>query len=196
MSTALKRPSYADIEALPEWLTGEILAGELIVSPRPGKPHLRTATRLGGRLTGPFDEGEDDGPGGWHLFDEPELHLATDPDFPVVIPDLAGWRHETLPVIDDDEAAFSVRPDWVCEILSPRTAVSDRVHKLPFYGRAGVSHAWLIDPVLRTLEVYANRDGLWLSIHAWQGQAIVRAEPFDAIELPLAALWLPPRKSA
>ena len=156
---APKRPSYAEIEALPEWLRGEILAGDLVVSPRPAKPHLRAATSLCARIFRPFDDGEDDGPGGWHLSAEPDLHLDTDPDFPVVISDLAGWRHETLPVVEDGEAAFSVRPDWICEILSPSTAVHDRVHKLPFYGRAGVSHAWLIDPVLRTLEVYANRDG-------------------------------------
>ena len=147
---ALKRPSYAEIEALPEWLRGENLAGGLVVvSPRPAKPHLRAATRLCARIFRPFE---------------------------------------------DDEAAFSVRPDWICELLSPSTAVHDRVHKLPFSGRAGVSHAWLIDPVLRTLEVYANRDGQWLLQNAWQGAVIVRADPFGAIELPLAALWLPPRK--
>jgi Uma2 family endonuclease len=194
MSTALKRPSYADIEALPEGLTGEILGGQLIVGPRPAKPHLRTATRLGSRL-GAFDDDEQDdgfdGPGGWHLFVEPELHLDVDPDFAVVVPDLAGWRHATLPVVDDGEAAFSVRPDWVCEILSPRTAVHDRVLKMPFYARAGVGHAWLIDPVLRTLEVYRNAGGQWLAVAAWEGDAAVRAEPFDAIELPLKALWLP-----
>jgi Uma2 family endonuclease len=191
MSSALKLPSYADIEALPEWQRGEILAGELVVSPRPAKPHLRTSTRLGGRLRG-FDD-EDDGPGGWHLFDEPELHLDADPEFPVVVPDLAGWRHATLPIVDDDEAAFHVRPDWVCEILSPRTAVHDRVLKMPFYARAGVGHAWLLDPVLRTLEVYRNVGGQWLAVAAWEGEAVVRAEPFDAIELPLKALWLPKR---
>ncbi|MCK6575537.1 Uma2 family endonuclease [Myxococcota bacterium] len=196
MSTALKLPSYADIEALPEGLTGEILGGQLIVSPRPAKPHLRTATALGGRLFRPFNDDDDDGPGGWHLFDEPELHLDTDPDFPVVVPDLAGWRHATLPVVDDDEAAFRVRPDWVCEILSPRTAVTDRVLKMPFYARAGVVHAWLIDPVLRTLEVYRNAGGQWLAVAAWEGEAVVRAEPFDAIELPLRSLWLPKRPVA
>ncbi len=196
MSTALKRPSYADIEALPVWLTGEILAGELVVSPRPAKPHLRASSRLGARLD-PFDtEGDDGGPGGWLILDEPELHLDVDPDFPVVIPDLAGWRTETLPETDDGEAAFSVRPDWICEILSPSTTVWDRVHKMPFYARAGVGHAWLLDPVLRTLEVYRNVEGHWLAVGAWSGDAAVRAEPFDALELPLKALWLTPRTGA
>ena len=104
MRMALKRPSYAEIEALPEWLRGENLAGGLVVvSPRPAKPHLRAATRLCARIFRPFE---------------------------------------------DDEAAFSVRPDWICELLSPSTAVHDRVHKLPFSGRAGVSHAWLSDRAL------------------------------------------------
>ena len=164
------------------------------MNPRPGKPHLRTASRLGTYLGGPFDFGTH-GPGGWHLLDEPEFHLDTDPDFPVVLPDLAGWRHGTLPSLDDDEAAFSVRPDWVCEILSPRTAAHDRADKMPFYARAGVSHAWLIDPVLRTLEVYSNESGRWVVVHVWQGDVNVRAVPFDAVELPLSVLWFPVRSA-
>ena len=196
MSTALKIPSYADIEALPEWLTGEILGGQLVVSPRPAKPHLRAATRLGYQLGGFDHDGDDGGPGGWHLFVEPELHLDADADFPVVVPDLAAWRHTTLPVVDDDEAAFSVRPDWVCEVLSPRTAVHDRVLKMPFYARAGVGHLWLADPVLRTLEVYRNVGAQWLAVGAWEGDAVVRAEPFEALELPLKSLWLPRRPVA
>jgi len=71
MRTALKLPSYADIEALLEGLTSEILAGQLIVSPRPAKPHLRTATRLGNRL-GAFDD--DDGA---EPFDAIELPLRS-----------------------------------------------------------------------------------------------------------------------
>ena len=53
-----KRPTYADIEALPPHLRGEILAGELVVGPRPAPPHARAAATCGntwcpgGGLTG------------------------------------------------------------------------------------------------------------------------------------------------
>ena len=48
---------------------------------------------------------------------------------------------------------MSPRSSVVCEVLSPATAALDRSQKLPLYARAGVAYAWLVDPVLRTLEV-------------------------------------------
>ncbi len=89
-------PTYADIEALPPHVVGEILAGELVVSPRPAPPHAIAASILGGFLVGPFGFGIG-GPGGWWIIDEPELSLGVDPRYDPVVPDLAGWRFETLP---------------------------------------------------------------------------------------------------
>jgi len=81
------------------------------------------------------------------------------------------------------------RIGWVCEVLSPSTAGLDRVRKLAVYAREQVEHAWLIDPIAHTLEVL-RRDGThWLIVGSHAGGEVVRAEPFDAIELDLAALW-------
>ncbi len=55
----------------------------------------------------------------------------------------------------------------------------------------GVSHAWLVDPVLETLEVFRLHEGHWLIVLTAEGEETVRAEPFDAIELELGALWIP-----
>jgi len=41
MPTAKRRATYADIEALPEHLVGEIIDGELFVSPRPNAEAVR-----------------------------------------------------------------------------------------------------------------------------------------------------------
>ncbi|RYZ09243.1 MAG: Uma2 family endonuclease [Myxococcales bacterium] len=88
------------------------------------------------------------GAGGWIILDEPEVHLAGD----ALVPDLAGWRRERLPQLPQ-VAAFELAPDWVCEVLSPSTAPLDRTRKLPIYARERVTHAWLVDPHLKTLEV-------------------------------------------
>ena len=119
---------------------------KLYATPRPSPRHARASSSLGVTLGGPFDHGRG-GPGGWYLLDEPELHLAAD----VVVPDLAGWRRERLPALPTD-AYIALAPKWVCEILSPSTASTDRVRKLRIYARERVSHAWLIDPLARTLE--------------------------------------------
>src|SRR6185503_6905320 len=67
-----KPASYADLEALPENVVGELVAGTLYASPRPAMPHTFAASQLGVELGGPFNQGRG-GPGGWILVDEPEL---------------------------------------------------------------------------------------------------------------------------
>ncbi len=115
-----KPASYADLEALPETVVGELIAGELYVSPRPAVLHAVASSRLGALLSSRFDIG-DAGPGGWFILDEPELHLGGD----AVVPDLAGWRRERLPALPRT-AAFTLAPDWVCEVLSPSTETLER----------------------------------------------------------------------
>ena len=94
-----------------------------------------------------------------------------------------------MPVITTEVPSYTLSPDWVCEVLSPGTAVTDRVRKLPIYAREKVNHVWLVDPLLRTLEVMRRQETAWLVLGTYQGDAKIRAEPFDAIELELGLLW-------
>ncbi len=181
---AKRSATYEDLLAVPEHLVAEIIQGTLITNPRPGATHTRAASSLGVELGGPFDRGKG-GPGGWILLDEPELHLHGGH---VLVPDLAGWRRERMPVLPN-AAAFELAPDWVCEVLSPSTAATDRTDKLPLYATESVGHVWLVDPITRTLEVLRLDGARWSLVGTWRDDARVRAEPFDAIELELAALW-------
>jgi len=95
MEPQRKPTLYEDLEGLPEGLTGEILNGQLHTQPRPAGPHAIAGSTLGGNLWGPFQNGVG-GPGGWWIIDEPEIHFAR--DLEVVLPDLAGWRLERMPV--------------------------------------------------------------------------------------------------
>jgi Uma2 family endonuclease len=180
-----RRPpaTYEDLLAVPDHLVGEILDGELHVTPRPSPRHASASSGLGGALHGPFDRGRG-GPGGWWILDEPELHLGQD----VEVPDLGGWRRGSLPQLPH-EAFFQLAPDWVCEVLSPATAAMDRTKKLSVYAREGVSHAWLVDPAARTLEVLRLESGRWTIVSTASGTDMVRAEPFEALELDLTLLW-------
>ena len=178
------RPArYADIEALPTGVVGQILNGVLHTHPRPASPHALASSALGEELGPPFKRGKG-GPGGWVILDEPELHLVED----VIVPDLAGWRRERMPEVPS-AAALTLAPDWVCEVLSPSTAKVDRAVKLPIYARRQVAHVWLVDPLEQTLEVL-RLDGESYRIAAVHAEnALVRAEPFEALELGLEALW-------
>lgn len=185
MNEAAKRLArYEDLFDLPENLVGEIILGQLHTHPRPAPRHARAYASLGGSLWGPFDKGSG-GPGGWWILDEPELHI----DGHILVPDLAGWRRERMPTLPET-AWFELTPDWVCEILSPGTARTDRVLKMPIYAAMGVPHLWLLDPDMRTLEVYAlQADGHWLLLTTLKDDDPVRQPPFDAIEFSLGGLW-------
>jgi Uma2 family endonuclease len=180
---AKRHATYEDLCAVPEHLVAEIINGTLVTHPRPAAPHALAASVLGAELSNPFHRGKG-GPGGWVILDEPELHLEGH----VLVPDLAGWRRQRMPEIPDT-AAFELVPDWICEILSPGTAATDRADKMPIYAVLGVPHLWLVDPLTRTLEIYRLETQRYSVLGTWRGDAVVRADPFDAIELELAALW-------
>jgi Uma2 family endonuclease len=181
---ARRRATYEDVLAAPPDKIAEIVDGVLELSPRPAKAHAIASSVLGEELGPPFRRGRG-GPGGWILVDEPELHLGAD----VLVPDLAGWRRERMPVVRTELPYFTLAPDWLCEVLSPSTSKLDRARKLPIYARAEVRHVWLVDPLARTLEVLRLESGRWSILGTHADDARVRAEPFDAIELELGALW-------
>lgn len=177
--------SYADLVALPPHVVGELVEGELHVSPRPAPRYAVAKTALGGELNGAFQRGRG-GPGGWWILFEPELHLGDD----VLVPDIAGWRRDRLPV-PPDEPSFTLAPDWICEVLSPGTSGFDRRLKMPLYAREGVKHAWIVDPQTKTLEVYRLEGTFWLQVGTYGPDEPVRAEPFEAVEIALGDLWIP-----
>ncbi|MBI5535412.1 MAG: Uma2 family endonuclease [Deltaproteobacteria bacterium] len=166
-------------------MVAELIDGELHLQPRPSIPHASAASRLFGILFDPFSRGRG-GPGGWTFLFQPELHFGVEPD--ILVPDLAGWRRERLPELPD--APFlTLAQDWVCEIVSPGTSAVDRGRKRRIYARESVGHLWLVDPLAKVVEIYRLHSGRWTEVATFEGNAVVRAEPFDAIELDLAILW-------
>jgi Uma2 family endonuclease len=179
------RATYADYAAVPQTERAEIIDGKLCVFPRPAPRQILVAVELIEQLVGPFHHARG-GPGGWWILPEPEIHFMQDEP---VLPDLAGWRRERIPTLPK-ENYFRLVPDWVCEVVRPSTEDHDRNQKMPLYARHGVTWAWLIDPIARTLEVYVlGADGRWELRSVYQDAARVRAVPFDAIEIDLSVLW-------
>ena len=52
-----------------------------------------------------------------------------------------------------------------------------------------MQHAWPLEPIQRTLEVFQLQGQQWRTVGTWEGDGKVRAVPFDAIELDLSILW-------
>jgi Uma2 family endonuclease len=188
---ARKRAMYEDLYLVPENMTGEIINGELIVTPRPSRKHVYTTSALDKKIGSPFQFGEGGGPGGWIILVEPEIGLGEH----TLVPDLGGWREERYPQ-EEPHNWISVPPNWICEVISPSTRRIDKMEKMPIYAQYGVPFCWLVDPVDKTLDVFRLKTGEWVVAGLYVGDARVRAEPFSDIEINLSDLWQESRISA
>lgn len=180
----LRPATRADLDALPPTWRGEVIDGALYAFPRPGAPHAHIQASVAADLTDPFHRGRG-GPGGWWILIEPGIQL---PRAPEIAPDLAGWQRTRLNRLPQS-GPIDLAPDWVCEILSSSTRSYDMLVKRPFYAGIGVQHVWYIDPEARTLTVSRLESGRWLELGVFGAEQIVRAEPFDTIEIPLSPWW-------
>ena len=104
-------------------------------------------------------------------------------------PDLSVFLPPALPALSD--TLVRVPPSLAVEIVSPRPrdALRDRVEKLADYARAGVRYYCILDPQLRSLEVYElGRDGRYaVALSAARGR--VRVPGCPGLVLNLGALW-------
>ncbi len=181
-----RNATYQDVLDAPPHMTAEVLAGTLHTHPRPAARHAWASSILVGELVAPFGRGRG-GPGGWWIVFEPELHFGSDGE-DIAVPDLAGWRRETMPEYPD-AAYFDIAPDWVCEVLSPSTMRIDRHEKAAIYAREGVFHMWFVDPDVKMLEAFELREGRWVLLATLADDAPVSLPPFDDVTFPLDALW-------
>jgi Uma2 family endonuclease len=194
VSSAAKRTPtfddlYREIERLPGGITGQILIpGVLTTMSRPGAAHHRALVHCS-RALDRFDQ--EVGGLGWWIRQEYEVRFPGDR---LAVPDLAGWRTGQYPELPDDNP-LRIVPAWCAEVLSASTASDDRTLKLPLYASSGVVHVWLVDPALRTIEVYESTDGRPTLIATARDADVVRLPPFDT-ELPLATWWKARAESA
>ncbi|UQA55545.1 Uma2 family endonuclease [Polyangium aurulentum] len=186
--TAAARHGPATVEdllRLPGEVAAEIIDGEL-VEKAIGSFERGAAQGALGQLLEPFNRRPGGRhPGGWRLalgvdvqYEETQIYRH----------DVVGWRRETTPERPSGKPV-RIRPDWVAEVLSTSNAGNDLVKKLRTLHRHGVPHYWIVDPVHRTLTVMRwTADGYLNAVTASE-EDVVRAEPFDAIELRVGVLF-------
>jgi Uma2 family endonuclease len=185
---APERPiaTIADLLAIPESERfHEIVDGELVRRAMPSIRHGMAQMGIGDAITGPYGpRARGRGPGGWLFASETEI--AFDPR-QVYRPDVAGWKRERMPSLPS-EVPIAVRPDWVCEIVSPSNAHHDLFTKMRGYHRAAVPHYWLLDPEAETLTVHRWTPEGFLVVQTASGHERLRPEPFEEVELSVHEL--------
>jgi Uma2 family endonuclease len=188
--SAASAPRHTLAEALALLEKGEpveLIDGEIVYQtmtlPEHGTAQVKVA-----ELLGPFNRkpGGPRGPGGWWIMTEVDvLYAKTEETYRH---DAMGFRRDRHPERPKGHPVKSV-PDWACEILSPSTARYDQVKKLRTLHKHGVPHYWIIDPEHETLTVFRHQpDGYMAAMTGGVGD-VIRAEPFEAIELDVAELF-------
>jgi Uma2 family endonuclease len=190
MSVAARLPPRAtarDLLSIPEdERFHEVIDGELIRKAMPSGPHGLGQSQVVSQIGGPYNRRPGGrGPGGWWILTEVEVELEA---HEVYRPDVVGFRRERMPRVPE-LSPITLRPDWVCEVLSRANARNDLVKKMRVYQRAGVPHYWLVDPDHQTLSVYRwTAEGYLLALNAEHGD-LVQAEPFGEVALDVGALF-------
>lgn len=177
-------PTLRDLDGLPPGWKGEIIDGVLYTQPRPTAEHQNAILGAGEGLRGPMQRGSG-GPGGWWILVEPGVRVSGAPEFS---PDLAGWKKDRVPRLP---SIIDIVPDWICEVMSPGTSSYDNLIKRAFYARIGVGWLWYVNVSDRTVHVSRLQDGHWLELGVWGDDQMMRAEPFEVVEVALAEWWLP-----
>lgn len=183
---ARRLATAADLLAIPEHeRSHEVIDGALVPKATPSFEHGAAQAKLAAHVD-PFHRRSGGGaPGGWWFATEVEVQLEA---HQIYRPDVAGWRRERTAERPSGTPVL-LRPDWVCEILSPSKPIHDLGTKYDAYQRASVPHYWIVDPMSERLRVHRwTSEGYLVVLNAHRRQ-IVRAEPFDAIELDVGVLF-------
>lgn len=181
--------TWEDIVHLPEHEQPEIVAGKPYYRTVPRANHGEAVLELGAELR-PLRRR--DLKTGWWIAVEPGVRLAT---HVIVGPDLAGWRKEQLASLPNDWPV-EIRPDWVCEVLSPSNGWYDRGPKAKAYAEAGIPWYWLVDPEQRTVEVLELQDAHWRLVGCYHGEEKLALPPFEGLEIAVGELFAPQETAA
>ena len=129
--------TYQDYLNTPEDKRYELLDGDLVMSPSPGKLHQSISAQLGWRLV-QFTHENQLG----QVYHAPFDVILSNID--VVQPDLVfvSQQHQHLITSDNIQGP----PDLVVQILSPSTGERDRTFKRTLYAKHGVNEYWIVDP--------------------------------------------------
>lgn len=164
----------------------ELLAAEIVEKATPSGEHGGAQSSVVGAVLPAYQRRKGaGGPGGWWIATEVEVLLGTGD---VVRPDVLGWRRETS-AERPTGSPVRVRPDWVCEVVSPSNANTDTVKKLRLYHQAGVPHYRIVDPRDLTLTVMRWAEAGYLAVPRAERGETVRPEPFGEITLAIGTLF-------
>ena len=79
--------------------------------------------------------------------------------------------------------------DLVVEILSPRTAKLDRDVKRRVYARTGVEELWIVDPEMKTVDVYRFAESAEEPAGTYSGRQKFASPLFPGLQISVAKIF-------
>jgi Uma2 family endonuclease len=178
--------TFADLLALPDEVRAEIIHGVIVEKASPTAEHSESQAAVSAALIHRFQRRPGGRwPGGWWIGTEIGVEYEA---HEIYRHDVAGWRRERMPNRPTGRP-IRMRPDWVCEVLSPSTAKRDRFDKFEVLHTNRVPHYWIADPLENTLFVHRWAPAGYVVVLTAGEADVVRAEPFEAVEIRVAALF-------
>jgi Uma2 family endonuclease len=186
VASRIKLATAADLAIRPGDARAEIIHGAIVEKASPSAEHGSSQLAFGAALGRRFQRGPGGRwPGGWWFGSEIEIEYET---HEVYLHDVAGWRRDRVPQRPSGHPV-GTRPDWACELLSPSNAKRDLVDKFQVLHTSRVPHYWIADPLEQTLIVHRWEPGGYLVVLTAAAGDVVRAEPFDPVELRISTLF-------
>ncbi len=87
------------------------------------------------------------------------------------------------------ERGIEGAPDFVVEILSPGTARYDKGSKRKIYARTGVKELWLVDPDVRSIEVYHLARNPETPVATHGANAVFKSPLLRGLKIKAAAIF-------
>ena len=186
VSPRVKPATFADLATLPDDERAEIIHGVIVEKASPSAEHGESQASFCAILNRRFQRRTAGRwPGGWWFGTEIEVEYET---HEVYVHDIVGWRRDRVPERPTGRPV-RIRPDWACELLSPSNAKRDMIDKFKVLHANGVPHYWIADPLEQTLIVHRWEPRGYLVILTASAGDVVRAEPFEAVELRISTLF-------
>jgi len=104
-------------------------------------------------------------------------------------PDILFIKKERFFILDDKEQIIIGAPDLVIEILSKSSATNDKGIKKDTYEIHGVREYWLVDPIKKSIEVYALQDERYRLVGYYEEEGTLKSSVLEGFEMDIVRIF-------
>lgn len=114
----------------------------------------------------------------WLTNEEKTTKVKVQPDL-MVISDKAGLKKN----------AYYGVPDLIIEIIAPSNESHDRVKKYSTYVEFGINEYWMVNPKLKTIEVYIFEEDEYKQVAIYKGDDCAVSQIFGGLKIHLEEVF-------